>query len=132
MSYYDNTYRYLPVCSIGKEIRLIRLLPVGSSSPSDAVERIECKLYYANLQTDTHYIALSYGLESPTPSHRILLNLWRLSDGQALYGISQDRSEEKIRQVQMKKDIYCQANHVIAYLGLYATNRCLMIRIDEM
>lgn len=139
----DFTYQPLPATSNGPIIRLIELLPSGSSD-----RMIACKMMHAPLENPPKYEALSYTWlhdgypwipNTPTPlvcnnTHlnipmsleTALRHLRDPTEPRVIWAdaicINQKDSDEKTHQVSLMRDIYRKASRVMIWLGPESTN----------
>jgi Heterokaryon incompatibility protein (HET) len=139
----DFTYQPLPAMSNAPIIRLIELLPSGSSD-----QMIACKMVHASLGTPPNYEALSYTWfhdgypwipNTPTPilcnnTHlnipmsleTALRHLCDQTEPRVIWAdaicINQNDSDEKTHQVSLMRNIYRKASRVMIWLGPESTN----------
>jgi hypothetical protein len=136
---------YQPLDNARKQIRLLEILPTDSLQD----ERVRCRLSVCSLDDEPSFAALSYVWGDPDITRSVVVNdvevevTINLADAlsqlqknnvRMLWAdalcIDQKNNEEKGHQVQMMKDIYQDAEKVIAWLG--RGDKCSMRAIGVM
>ncbi|KAF2814105.1 HET-domain-containing protein [Mytilinidion resinicola] len=136
--YQSRSGLYKPLSVPEKEIRLIRLRPRSFYRPEQISDDVLiCTLEHASRSNAIQYTALSYAWGSGNETRPILVDETRQSIGANLEAalrelwddneevlvwadqlcINQDDKVEKNRQVSQMKEIYEEAQRVIAWLG---------------
>ncbi|KAL5327565.1 hypothetical protein ACEPPN_005265 [Leptodophora sp. 'Broadleaf-Isolate-01'] len=133
-------YRYEPLNSKAKEVRLLKILPAMNRE----VERLELTIFRVSLEEVTGlYFALSYTWGDPKHTSEVWLNGHKLQvtanlesalrrirscDGSVLIWadaicINQEDLDERSQQVLYMREIYSGAREVIAWIGLQESDR---------